>query len=177
MPYNLSMKFAIYGVLFLIFIIVIYQLNNLFDVNDQLINKYAPSNVRAKHNLKEAQKEIYEDSKLLGASANEANSKVQDQLNKLEDQNKIDEMKKFTKRYFGQVGRNYRIHYLSEDDNMIYLHRMWFDQINKPFEVIKKDFPSIFEKRGCCFAAEPDFFIVIPGTNIHKETGDYKFDR
>ena len=170
------MKIATYGVLFLIFLFVIYQLNNLFKVDEELINKYAPGLVRNELKQKELQEEILKSSKDLVSNIGKSKIDIQNGLEKLDDQKKREEVALFTKRYFGQVGRNYRIYFLDEDV-MIYLHRIWFDQITPHADVIKKDFPSIFEKKGCCFAAEPDFFIVIPGTNVYKEIGDYKFDR
>ena len=88
----------------------------------------------------------------------------------------VDAAQKFTKRYFNQAGRNYRVFYL-KDERMAYLHRMWFDQVRKPSDVIRSDFPSIFSQSGCCFAGEAEFFVVIPGTNIFKKIGYYKFER
>ena len=166
------MKPVIYAVLFLIFLVVIYQLNSLFNVNEEMMRKYSTSAMREKLEKNELVKEIQEQGKRIKTETNDLVESVDTKLEEMD----YREMVKFSKEYFSQVGRNYRVYYI-KNENMTYVHRMWFDQIRNPWEVIKGDFPSIFEQSGCCFVGEQDFFIVIPGTPMFKEIGHYKFDR
>ena len=118
---------------------------------------------------------VKDKSLIKGEVDNGTSSAVRNINQQLEDSERK-EVIRFSKRYFGQVGRNYRVFYM-KDERMTYLHRMWFDQVRTPAQTIKKDFPSIFNQEGCCFTAEKEFFMVIPGTPVYKLTGPYKFER
>ncbi len=170
------MKVAMYVILFTVFVIVVFQLNSLFNVNDELVKKYAVGTKREEY-LKSKEKKQYDEKglefkKVLKDSEKNLVNSVSDSFEK----SKREEVVKFSKRYFDQVGRNYRVFYM-KDERMVYLHRMWFDQVRTPSQVIKSDFPSIFAQEGCCFTAEKEFFMVIPGTPVYKQTGPYRFDR
>lgn len=163
-----------YVILLSIFIVIVYQLKSLFNVSDELGKKYPGSSrpeeyKKVKRKLN--QKEI-EMNKLLKDSEKNLVHSVNDSFEK----SKREEVVKFSKRYFNQVGRNYRVFYM-KDERMVYLHRMWFDQVRSPADVIKKDFPTIFAHEGCCFTAEKEFFMVIPGTPVYKQIGPYRFNR
>ena len=170
------MKVAVYIGLFILFTMIVYQLNSLFNVNEGLANKFGTQDSRDALSNKKRLKELSEISGKVRASVDAASSDAKEKLETSITRSEREEVVKFSKRYFGQAGRNYRVFYM-KDERMVYLHRMWFDQIRSPASMIKSDFPSIFEQSGCCFVGEPDFFIVIPGTNIYKEIGPYKFDR
>tara|TARA_Y100000385_G_C12672669_1_gene458655 strand:+ start:110 stop:610 length:501 start_codon:yes stop_codon:yes gene_type:complete len=166
------MKYLVYGVLVLIFAVVIIQLNSLFSVNDKL-DKSAKRQEKEKY---KDQNKLLENAERIkqgiGLGTNDLKNSIETKLKDAEREKII----KFSKKYFGQVGRNYRVFYL-KDDKMVYLQRMWFDQVRTASQVIKSEFPSIFESEGCCFTAEPEFFMVVPGTSIYKQTGPYRFDR
>ena len=170
------MKVAAYIGLFILFTTIIYQLNNLFNVNEELANKFGFKDAREKLSNKKRLQELSEISEKIKASVDETSLDVKDKIEEGISRTEREEVIKFSKRYFGQPGRNYRVFYM-KDDRMVYLHRMWFDQIRSPASMIKSDFPSVFEQNGCCFVGEPEFFIVIPGTSVYKEIGPYKFDR
>ena len=170
------MKVAIYLGLFVLFTIFVFQLNSLFNVNEELANKFGTQDSREEFSNKKRLKELSEISGKVRASVDEVSIDAKEKLETSITRSEREEVVKFSKRYFGQPGRNYRVFYM-KDERMVYLHRMWFDQIRSPATLLKSDFPSVFEQRGCCFVGEPDFFIVIPGTNVYKEIGPYKFDR
>jgi hypothetical protein len=166
------MKYLVYGVLVLIFAVVIIQLNSLFSVNDKLDK----SSERQEQEKYKDQNKLLKNSErikqAIGLGTNDLKNSIETKLKDTEREKII----KFSKKYFGQVGRNYRVFYL-KDDRMVYLQRMWFDQVRTASQVIKSEFPTIFENEGCCFTAEPEFFMVVPGTSIYKQTGPYRFDR
>ena len=170
------MKIILYVGLFILFTTIVYQVNSLFNVNQNLSNQFGTSVTREKILTEKRLQEINEFSSKIKPSVDEVSNDVQHNLNVELSKKDSDEMVKFSKSYFGQAGRNYRVYYM-KDERMVYLHRMWFDQIRSPASLINNDFPSIFELPGCCFVGEKEFFIVIPGTNIFKEIGHYRFDR
>ena len=170
------MKSLVYVVLLFFFIVVIYQFNSLFNVNDKLAQKVGARNGREKSRQEKAIQELKKQSNNAQMATENKKIEITKRLDESLKSSEYEKIRKFSKKYFSQVGRNYRVFYM-KDERMIYLQRMWFDQMRKPFEVIRADFPSIYEHEGCCFVAEPDFFIVIPDTNIYKKIGPFKFDR
>jgi len=170
------MKIIVFGVIFVVLGIVVFQINSLFKVDNELNLKYAKSKNHISKRTKAGILKVAQSGDQIKGQVDSQKNRVRNKIDKKLIESERAEVIKFSKKYFGQVGRNYRIYYL-KDDRMVYLHRMWFDQIRKPSSVIRSDFPSIFSDDGCCFAAEPDFFIVIPGTKIFKQIGHYRFKR
>ena len=166
------MKYLVYGVFILIFAVVVVQIKSLFNVNDKLDKSSKKQEQERYINQNKLLKNAEDIKQGIGLGTNNLKNSIETKLKDAEREKII----KFSKKYFGQVGRNYRVFYL-KDDKMVYLQRMWFDQVRTASQVIKNDFPTIFKSEGCCFTAEPEFFMVVPGTSIYKQTGPYRFDR
>ena len=170
------MKIGIYACLLTLFIVVIFQVNSMFNKDEQVISNWGTSVNKEKLSKEKYLKEIQKLGKKMTTKENEIEQDVVKDLDNRLNEAEYNDMVKFSKRYFSTVGRNFRVFYM-KDDKLVYLYRMWFDQNRKPSTVIKQSFPLIFTHPGCCFAGEPDFFVVVPGTPLFKETGHYKFNR
>ena len=106
------------------------QLNSLFNVSDKLVNKTTSAKVE------KIKDKVMREGKLIKGEVDQGTSSAVVNINQQLEDRERQEVIKFSKRYFGQVGRNYRVFYM-KDDRMVYLHRMWFDQVRTPAQTIK----------------------------------------